>query len=231
LYFVFAVNKQKKIVSRLNLALDAKNQNITLLNNENLHFTKNAFTEISSLLRIQSAKLTGPGKDLITGMQLRIETIGLLYRQLFVENTNQTKLDVLISAIANNTLDGLADYTVIRDFKLAPVTASKELALNLALIANEICINACKYAFSAKGQDRLALRLSMDDQSKLVLVFCDHGSGLPADVHWETSASFGLRLIRLLAQDSDAKMTVSNDNSSGLIYRFEIFIKNHNDSN
>jgi two-component sensor histidine kinase len=74
-----------------------------------------------------------------------------------------------------------------------------------------------KYAFpdGRKGEIRIELREYADRTARLLVA--DNGVGLTADVDWVNTRSLGLRLVRTLAQQLNAKIEVNS--SAGMEVR------------
>lgn len=224
---MFIINRQRRKVRGLNVELQQRNEKIKILGEQSMHFTKNALSEITALLNFQSGKLEGVAKDLMQGARLRLDTINILYNQLFAnkdKEENHVDLGYLISSILGNTLDALLEekFKPQREFDIQSAMVSNEVALSMGLIANELCINACKYAFTLPNK-RLTVRLHSTEE-RFYFLFEENGPGLPPELNWETAKSFGLQLITLLAEDLNADLTMENC-SPGL--KIELTIANH----
>lgn len=224
---LFIINRQRRKVRNLNVELRQRNEKIKILGEQSMHFTKNALSEITALLNFQSGKLDGVAKDLMQGARLRLDTINILYNQLFAnkdKEENQVNLGELISSILGNTLDALLEEKFKPQcvFDIQSAKVSSEVALSMGLIANELCINACKYAFQ-KPNKRLTVRLT-SKEAGLYFLFEEDGPGLPSGLNWQTAKSFGLQLITLLADDLNADLNMENC-SPGL--KIELTIANH----
>ena len=227
LFFLYLIYQQRRKLARLNRSLQVKNHKISLLSQQNFHFTKNSLSEIVSMLNLQTARLgKGAGRDLLVAEKFRIETVVLLYKQLFSESheeaTEMINMHSFLPDVVNNTLDAILpkDVQVSRDLQIEPVSLSNDHALNIGLIVNEISLNACKYAYCHGKAGKFTVRLTTSNHS-YELVLKDTGEGLPEDLDWKSTKSFGMRLIRSLADDMDAKVTV-NSAKSGLSYYFRI---------
>ncbi|MDW3197198.1 MAG: sensor histidine kinase [Cytophagales bacterium] len=224
---MFIINRQRRKVRGLNVELQQRNEKVKILGEQSMHFTKNALSEITALLNFQSGKLEGVAKDLMQGARLRLDTINILYNRLFAnkdQEENQVDLGYLISSILGNTLDALLEekFKPQREFDIQSVMVSSEVALSMGLITNELCINACKYAFTQPNK-RLTVRLN-STEDRLYFLFEENGPGLPPELNWESAKSFGLQLITLLADDLNADLNMENC-SPGL--KIELTIANH----
>lgn len=214
-------------IRKLNHKLSRSHEKIKLLNQQNMHFTKNALSEITSLLNFQSKKLEGVAKELMQGARLRLDTINILYSQLFTSGEREeslVNLAMLTHNILENTLEALLseDLQPATSFELQPVEVSSDVALSMGLIANELCINACKYAFD-KPNKRLDVSLQTEPE-RIIFTFQDTGPGLPQHLKWQEVKSFGLQLIALLVEDMNGRLNIENC-SPGL--KIELAIPNH----
>lgn len=227
LFFLSTVYRQRKKLDGLNQVLEEQNQKIQTLNRQNFHFTKNSLTEVVGLINMQANKLEdGVVKHSLVAERLRIETVNLLYRQLFADSADtETKginMHKFLSGIVTNTFDSLIpiDKEVALDLNIDKLLLPNEMALGIGLITNEICINACKYAFKDQNTSRFTAGL-LREENVLVLHLGDNGKGLAPGVEFESSQSFGMQLIRLLAQDLRAEVSLDSS-ESGLSYYFRI---------
>lgn len=220
--FTWIILKQRKRLSELNSKLDAKNAQISAINKQNFHFTKNSLTEIVSMLNVQLKGIkNGQVKDVLMAEKLRMETTNLLYRQLFITpEENEIELSCLIESIVHNTIEailGNRENIQIRfDTKKCFVTNVQ--ALSIGMIVNEITLNACKYALMNGGQFQVLL---FQENTLLNLKISDDGSGYQEE---NQSDTFGLKLIDALSKELEAKYSMDN-HSSGLCYYFRIPIK------
>jgi two-component sensor histidine kinase len=86
-----------------------------------------------------------------------------------------------------------------------------DTAVPCGLILNELVSNALKYAFpdGREGEVRIALEDTPDGRTRLAVG--DNGVGLPQDVNIWNTRSLGLRLVRMLAAQLDARIEVIAD--------------------
>lgn len=227
LFFLITVYRQRKKLDALNAVLEDQNKKIQMLNRQNFHFTKNSLAEIVGLINMQANKLEdGLVKHSLVAERLRIETVNLLYRQLFTDSADAEAAGIdmndFLSAIIFNTFDSLlpVDKEVNRVLDIDGLKLPNEIALSIGLITNEICINACKYVFKDQSDGSFSASLKKEDDV-LVLNLSDNGNGLPEGIDFESSQSFGMQLIRLLAQDLRAETSLDSS-ESGLSYYFRI---------
>ena len=90
---------------------------------------------------------------------------------------------------------------------------------NLGIMVNEIVTNSMKYAFpdGRPGTIALSSRISGD---RVVIAIGDDGVGMPEAESLEGSTGFGLSLIRILAKQMDARVSIAK--GRGLSYFIEL---------
>jgi two-component sensor histidine kinase len=102
------------------------------------------------------------------------------------------------------------------DLKHMELDISK--AVPLGLLANEVLTNSIKHAFRDQPDPEVFVR-QIPDQ-KLKIEIGDNGKGLPPDIDLSNAKTFGLRIIRLLAEQLNAELTVQSNH--GTVYTIEM---------
>jgi two-component sensor histidine kinase len=80
-------------------------------------------------------------------------------------------------------------------------------AIPFGLLMNELISNALKHAFPEKKTGLVTVRLAKD-KGIISLEVTDTGVGLPKHVHYRSSSSLGLRLVRELAGQLGGKVRI-----------------------
>lgn len=213
-----------KKLKEANEKLSDNNKRIEVLSRQNFHFTTNAFAELVGMLKAKTrATEDVTMKELLTAEYLRLETIGLLHRELFKEKTGRFQLSEYLKTITNVTLDSTLfdDHQVETLLQLKEVNATNRIAFDLGIITNEICLNACKYAF-VDNQGNLTVSL-IEKNNFIVLMIVDDGPGLPQGFNIHSSDSFGMKMIQQLVKG--LKGTVDLSMKSGLEYVISVPLK------
>ena len=192
------ITELKKREIELTEALDKNN----LLIREIYHRVKNNLLIVESIISIQASDVKDPeAKELIAGLQSRIQTVGLLHQLLYQANDVDAihmdqYLEQLCGFFQNSSID---DPNRIRievsavDEKLPTATA-----VSVGLIVTELLINAVKYAFPEGGSG--VIRVSFDRRGGCFrLTVADNGIGFSAE-DTESSGSLGLNLVQTLVQ-------------------------------
>ena len=198
------------------------------------HRVKNNLQIISSLLFLQSRRISDPGMlSLFQGSIGRIRAMALVHESLY-------RSDRLTAIVMGDYFRKLADHLIEsysgRDH---PVTVSVqaegislplETAVIYGLIVNELVTNALKHAFpeNRKGRITISLERPGADQTAdapgmkkgIILVVADDGVGLPEEKKNGTADSLGLRLVQNLAGQLDGTIEVRNDGGTEIRVSF-----------
>jgi two-component sensor histidine kinase len=90
----------------------------------------------------------------------------------------------------------------------------------LVLIANELVINSIKHAFNANEILGISINILQVKGNKYQFIYRDNGPGLPQNIL--QSNSFGLKLLKLLAEQLHGKIEFSNNNGAVIILDIEL---------
>ncbi len=167
------------------------------------HRVKNNLQVVISLLRLQSAYITDEQARLaLEETTHRLYSIAEIHEMLYSS-------DDLARVDFNEYLERLAAqlfalYGTPSDRVRLRVEHTKLLlpirqAIPCGLIANELLMNALKYAFPVQRSGTIALSCSNGLNHHCVLRVADDGVGFPPEFNWRQAQSMGLRLVRVLA--------------------------------
>ncbi len=205
-------------VSNLNRVLADKE----LLLREVHHRVKNNLQVISSLLDLQSQKISDPdalerfreSQDLIRSMSLIHEQLTGTSNLKWIDFA--TYLELLTSHLSKSYSARLNPIRL--RVEAEKLSLGLDQALSCGLIVNELVTNAFKYAFpdDASGEIVISSRMAVDNVS--VLEVSDNGRGVAADDDTENSG-LGMSLVRALVRQLHGKLVV--DNSDGTSFRVE----------
>ena len=177
------------------------------------HRVKNNLYVISSLLNLQSHSLEDEKiLALFRDSQRRIQTMAMIHEQLYQSNDlGKINFAEYLERLVNNLFISYQQSAeIIPVLDVESVYLNLETAIPCGLLINELVTNCFKHAFpkNCSGTIKLQLRVIADKQ--LQLIVSDNGIGIPTGVNWEESPSLGLRLVRILAQQLDACLTLDN---------------------
>jgi two-component sensor histidine kinase len=107
---------------------------------------------------------------------------------------------------------------------LQPTLLNIDTAISLGLIVNELLTNSFKHAFpnNLKGFIEVILHEDTDtERRRLQLTIRDNGVGIPQNIDVNSTASLGLRLVKILTQQLRAKLDLSCDKGTSFHFVFE----------
>ncbi len=194
--------------------LQANLQEKELLLKEIHHRVKNNLQVISSLLTLQSHNVTDSNiLALFQDSQTRIYAIALIHEQLYkttyFEQINFAEyIDNLVSYLSQ--LHSSSQNPIQIQTNIAELLLNVETAVPCGLIISELVINALKYAFpkSMPGQV-ITIELQRISDRQLSLSIKDNGIGIPDDCNLAEVNSLGLRLVQMLVQQLEGKITLT----------------------
>jgi two-component sensor histidine kinase len=174
------------------------------------HRVKNSLQVVSSMLQLQANAAGDPTlSDSLIEAASRVSAVGRAYDRL-AYNADYENID-LVAYLAQVVLDvegAVAPCNV--EFNAAPpeIQFPADRAILLALIINELILNAGKHAYpeGAPGPIRVQLRLNKE---ALFVSVSDDGKGLPHDFNAAKSKRLGSRLVDAMAQQLGAELTRS----------------------
>ncbi|HZY39974.1 MAG TPA: tetratricopeptide repeat protein [Mucilaginibacter sp.] len=199
------------------------NQRIKTLMQDLHHRVKNNLSILSGLLAMQLTDISDVQmRGKLLDNEARLNAMNLVHNKLYL-NDKDTRVEIkgYLTELINQvkiSFGGDERNIVIRA-DMDELWLQADQAVAIGLLINELATNAFKYAFGAKGGE-LFIGLKTDGK-KLHLILGDNGKGFKGK-STARGASFGLKLVRLLAQQLGAELLVSEDN--GIQYQMEINI-------
>jgi two-component sensor histidine kinase len=97
------------------------------------------------------------------------------------------------------------------------------LSIPLALIVNELIINALKHAFPGDSKGKIGIALHAGKGKNIELTVQDNGVGLPPSVRLGKTKTTGLHLVNLLVEQIEGSVTVRRKNGTAfkIVFPFE----------
>ncbi len=196
------LSKQKKIISQ-------REQEKALLLQELNHRVKNNLQIIASLLNLQSNELTDyPAQTALLASKNRVEALSLVHRKLYQEGADtRINLKEYIKELVLGLLHGY-NATFSPTFKMADIFVAIDNAIPLALIINELVINAIKHAYTDTNNNKLVIKVN-ELNSTLKIEVIDNGKSFTPKQK-EKKNSFGLKLIYSLVNQIEGNIYKAN---------------------
>ncbi|OON68251.1 sensor histidine kinase [Hymenobacter sp. CRA2] len=211
-------------ISEQNQRISEQATRLTVLMKELHHRVKNNLAIVSSLLRLQSNRLTDEGAvRAVREGQQRVEAMVLIHQRLY-QTDNVGSVDM--RAYIHDLVDGLlAAYGHSRTYFDVQVEVESppldiDWAVPLGLILNELLTNAFKYAYANVAHPALRVYFGPTADHGLVLEVQDNGPGLPPPDSSNLRRSFGQRLVMSLAEQLGSQL--EQENRGGAYFRLRL---------
>ena len=211
-------NKRKQIQEKLQNALKEKELLIKELN----HRVKNNFSVLVSLLRLSKENLQKEKEKILEEFECQVFSI-LKVHELLMESEKGTTINVseYLQKLAD---EFLASYVDIKDklqFDIPNVyfEISSKQAVHLGLVVTEIFLNSLKYALLPLGK-RFELNLKPLNDKEIEIIVGDDGNAFDFDAVLEKTNSFGLSIIKDMADSSSFDIIYPSKGDS----KYKIFI-------
>lgn len=167
------------------------------------HRIKNNMKTLESLLNLQAASLgensAGEALDDAAG---RLRSMMLLYEKLYrASEFGSLSLASYLPELVEEIVDNFPQGDRVRvDCRIEELSLDAKRISTLGMIVNELVTNSMKYAF--RGRELGLVRVCADGApgGRLRLSVRDDGPGFPEDLDLRSGSSFGLSLVRLLAE-------------------------------
>jgi PAS domain S-box-containing protein len=209
---------------RMEAQLEASLREKEVLLKEIHHRVKNNFQVVSSFLRLQARFIEAPELHAIfEECQNRIYAIALVHQNLY-------QAESLASIDFGAYLDALGAY-LLRSYGVEPqriqftstvehVSLTIDTAIPCGLLVNELISNALRHAFPPGRAGHLWVTLCREVDGQLSLTVRDDGMGLPEGLDFQTTTSFGLKLVGLLARQLRATLTLERHPGTSVTLTF-----------
>ncbi|MGZ0020345.1 sensor histidine kinase [Nitrosomonas sp. wSCUT-2] len=205
---VIDITERKQQEELLKSALKEKE----LLLAEIHHRVKNNLQIIDSLLGMQSEKLPDEtAVSVFKESQNRVKSMALIH-QILYESLDFSRID--FSSFIQLLTDNLSiSYALDVEKTAIMIDADQvhlpiDISIPLALILNELCTNAMKYAFPGDRKGEIKIYLKQQTPGQLLVSVSDNGVGIPDDLDIENTTSLGLQLVQLLSEQISAELTI-----------------------
>lgn len=182
-----------------------------LLLRELNHRVKNNFQMVAALLDMQRRRSEDPTTNAALGDALRrVRAMAQAHSYLYSPSDPVETIDlgVYLAELCDNLADSLLLTGLVRlEHELTPCAVSRDRAVALGLVVNELVTNAAKHAFPDGRPGVISVRLKTLG-SGWELTVADDGVGLTSVAKTQTTG-LGRRLVESFARQAGATMTES----------------------
>ena len=196
----------------------------------------NDLAYIASLVRLQIERAER-FPDMIHAGELRPQTVGLsghidavvrLHPQLSLAPAESTfdacPLIKEIFAELSSVYASSGQWTFACNFSCSSILCATLCAtqiVSISIIITELVTNAVKYGHPSGVNGTINLDARTGSDGDLVIEVSDDGVGLPEGFNWQASPTLGLKIVRTLAADLNARLAIESD-ALGTIARLHV---------
>ena len=172
------------------------------------HRVKNSLQVVSSMLYLQASDAGDPVlSDRLNEASTRVSAVGRAYERLAY---NADYESIGLASYLREVIDDLETAVAPCKVQLEvpeEIQFAADRAILVALIINELVLNAGKHAYPNSAGGSIWVRVVQKDKDLVQISVRDEGVGLPAGFDPLTSKRLGSRLINALAKQLDAELT------------------------
>ncbi|MFO6463753.1 PAS domain-containing protein [Jannaschia sp. KMU-145] len=184
------------------------------------HRVKNHLQMVASMIRMQSKEADPRAAFPI--LARRVDALAALYDEFHIPpRSGEARYDVVsaggyVSRVVSivGALDGRRNVRVTVDTD--PVYMRTERAAQLGLLTSELLSNALNHAFDGRSEGVVSVQMKELGGDRLRLTVSDDGTGMGGS-NWPEQGNLGARIVRGLAGDLGAEMTVTSTGSGTIV--------------
>jgi two-component sensor histidine kinase len=178
------------------------------------HRVKNNLQIMISLLNTQSKFLNNQEAiAAIRESRHRMQAMSLIHQKLYQsENAASVKMQTYVQELVSYLEASIRRPVPVRfDLQLDAIELDISQAIPIGLILNEAITNALKYAFPENSGGIILISMKKTADDNIEVNITDNGRGLPEDFDALASHTMGIRLMRGLARQIEARLSLRNE--------------------
>lgn len=219
-FLLYSSMKNRKLIADQKVQLEGSLAEKEVLLKEIHHRVKNNLQVISSLLDLQSNRLTDEAsQNAFQEGQNRVKSIALIHQQLY-QNDELAGVEfcTFSEALFNQVRAAMIQrgQSVQLELKAPTTNFDIDTAVPLGLILNEMLTNSFKHAVSGSAESTFVIELLNPSEGSFELKYSDGGHGIPKDIDMKKVRSLGLRLIYRLTRQLGG--TIETNTSDGNLF-------------
>ena len=212
------ITVQKRQRDLIDHALEEK----TALLHEVHHRVKNNLQIVSSLLNLQSRKVSPDAVLALAECQGRIRAMALVH-QLLYESENMVEVDLSdyisrLIMLTRETYEGsVSGVELVFSGVHEKLTLHIQSTIPCGLVVHELVLNAFKHAFPSGESGRIEVELRLTAAGRLHLTVRDNGCGLPEGFAWGGKSGLGTQLIPMFVNQLQGTMTTASSSQGASV--------------
>jgi two-component system, sensor histidine kinase PdtaS len=208
--------RNNRELNSLNIQLENKNEEKSVLLKEIHHRVKNNLQVVSSLLRLQANELTDEtAKDQFSEAISRISSMALIHEKMY-QKEDLANLD-LKAYLDSLIIDLMSTYSANGEINVTIDSNLEHMEIKnlvpVALIFNELITNSLKHAFTNTKQGEINISI-LTKGLDVLISYRDNGNWIKP----VSDNSFGMTLIETFTEQLDGEYTINLE--KGTEYKF-----------
>ena len=195
----------------------------TILLKEIHHRVKNNLQVISSLLSLQSDRITDmTAREYFQKFQNRVKTMALVHERIYrFENQSIINYEEYIRSLSTFLLYSYNINSCQISVKIDIEDLNMELdnAILCGLIVNELLSNSLKHAFPGGREGEIRIEMGLLNGQYFIMVK-DNGIGFPEDSDYRKSTALGLKLVNALTGQLNGIMELEGSEGTKITITF-----------
>jgi two-component sensor histidine kinase len=186
------------------------------------HRVKNNLQVISSLLNLQSARITDPAiRAAFFASQTRVRSMALIHEKLYrSEDLAGIDFGDYLRTVTHDLVGSYSIANVTVEMETETVHLPVDTAIPCGLIVNELISNALKHAFPAGTEGKLYVKARRLSQSEVEMIVEDTGCGMPAGTDIRSISSMGMTLVSSLTDQIGGTVALTVPQGTRIAIRF-----------
>jgi two-component system, sensor histidine kinase PdtaS len=217
---IHAMQRANQRSSRLAAEQQRLAERTELLFSELQHRVSNNIQMVGAMLSLQQRQVVDPMARLVLAdASTKLQLIGRIQRQLYSTSGELVPLDLFLRDLLADLFAADSKPGIVHRIDAEPgILLPPDAAIPLALIMAEGIANAMEHGFANQEVGMIVVSLTRQDGITELCVV-DDGVGLPPSFDLDESKSLGLKVVRSLARQMGAHLTIENRSSLGTALR------------
>lgn len=217
-------SEKSKIIHNQKITAEKSLKQKEVLLKEIHHRVKNNLQLISGLLYLQSVKHENSKVTaMIDESQKHINSIALVHEMLYKDDAlSLVSMEKYLKELGTSLLQVSSQEKIKYKLDVINVDLPINYATTLGLVLNELITNSLKYAFTTQN-GAVSVSLKKINKNEYIFIYADNGKGF--DIDNNTKNTLGQKLIKMLAEEIEADLTIKNEKGLTYIFNFKKRIK------
>ncbi len=218
--YVRDITERKMAEDRLQSSLAEKE----VLLREIHHRVKNNMQVISSLLNLQSRRISDPEVlEMFKESQRRIRSMALIHERLYQSSDlSRIEFSQYLRNLANHLFSSyqIDPNRIHVTIDAVEIHLSINTAIPCALIVNELISNALKHGFPEERRGNVGVEFRRNDGNGYLLQVKDDGVGFPANLDFHKTESLGMQIVVTLVNQIEGTIRLEREKGTSFQISF-----------